>query len=530
MIRVVIFLLIVGALALGVNWFADRPGEVAITWQNWRIDTSFMVTVIAVGAICVVFTLIWSLFRAIVRSPRDIRQYWLRRRGEQGYLAISRGLIAIGAGDARAARKHADDAMRLAPAEPLALLLGAQTAQMSGNRVEAERSFRAMAERPDTKLIGLRGLFIEAQRHGDAAAARLYAEEAARSAPALSWAGEAVLQLRCAVADWDGALDILARNRKAGMLDRAAYQRQRAVLITAQALALQDSDRDLSRALALDAAKNAPDLVPAVALASRFLAESGDSRKAGRMIEKAWRDLPHPDLAQAYADLRLGDSARDRLARVRSLAEKTPDHIESALAVARAALAAREFAVAREALAPHLEQPTRRAALLMAEIESADRGDEGRAREWMNRALIARPDPAWIADGFVSDRWLPMSPVSGRLDAFEWKVPFTEMEGPAPDAAGKPELPPVISEAQPASVAAEERQSALISEMNRPEPEKPEAPPALEAARTKSTPRIVEPIVPLAHVPDDPGPEPDSEPEPIPETNDGGWRRRLLGG
>jgi HemY protein len=148
----------------------------------------------------------------------------------------------------------------------------------------------------------------------------------------------------------------------------------------------------------------------------------------------------------------------------------------------------------------------------------------------MNRALIARPDPAWIADGFVSDRWLPMSPVSGRLDAFEWKVPFTEMEGPAPDAAGKPELPPVISEAQPASVAAEERQSALISEMNRPEPEKPEARPALEAARTKSTPRIVEPIVPLAHVPDDPGPEPDSEPEPIPETNDGGWRRRLLGG
>ena len=33
-------------------------------------------------------------------------------------------------------------------------------------------------------------------------------------------------------------------------------------------------------------------------------------------------------------------------------------------------------------------------------------------------------DPAWTADGFVSERWLPVSPVTGRLDAFEWKVPL----------------------------------------------------------------------------------------------------------
>jgi HemY protein len=42
----------------------------------------------------------------------------------------------------------------------------------------------------------------------------------------------------------------------------------------------------------------------------------------------------------------------------------------------------------------------------------------------MARALNARRDPAWTADGFVSDRWLPVSPVTGRLDAFEWKDPL----------------------------------------------------------------------------------------------------------
>ena len=70
----------------------------------------------------------------------------------------------------------------------------------------------------------------------------------------------------------------------------------------------------------------------------------------------------------------------------------------------------------------------------MAEIEQRESGDEGRAREWMARALHAPRDPAWTADGFVSDRWMPVSPVSGRLDAFQWKVPLAELGDAAASA------------------------------------------------------------------------------------------------
>ncbi len=196
------------------------------------------------------------------------------------------------------------------------------------------------------------------------------------------------------------------------------------MLLTAQALAVEDMARDRAKALALEAAKLAPDLVPAAALAGRLLGEGGDIRKAARIIEAAWRANPHPDLADAYAHLRPGTSARERLARVEALAAMAPGNVEAALAVARAALDAREFATARAALAPLIAAPTRRVAALMAELEEAEHGDEGRAREWMTRALNARRDPAWTADGFVSDRWLPVSPVSGRLDAFEWKDPL----------------------------------------------------------------------------------------------------------
>ena len=63
----------------------------------------------------------------------------------------------------------------------------------------------------------------------------------------------------------------------------------------------------------------------------------------------------------------------------------------------------------------------------MAEIERTEHGDFGRARAWTLRAVRALHDPAWTADGYVSDRWRPVSPVTGRLDAFQWQTPVAAL-------------------------------------------------------------------------------------------------------
>jgi HemY protein len=502
MIRVVLFLASVGLLALGVAWFADRPGEVAITWIGYRIETSIMVAAIAVILAVIFISVLWSIFRAIARSPDQVSLFLRHRRAIKGYLAITRGLIAVGSGDARAAQKSAADAVRLSPGDPLALLLSAQSAQMAGDRIAAERTFRAMAGRSDTKLLGLRGLYMEAQRRDDANAARLFAEEAAKIAPAPAWAGQAVLDERCAAADWAGALAALDAMRSA--LDKPVYRRQRAVLLTARALALEDSDRDRSRALALEAVKLAPDLVPAAALAGRRLAEAGELRKAAKILEVAWQASPHPDIVETYANLRFGDSARDRRARVKKLADKLPHHIESALALARAALDARNFSAARAALASYVSSPSRRVATVMAEIEEIEHGDEGRAREWLARAMRAAPDSAWTADGVVTERWLPVSPVTGRLDAFQWKVPLAEIgfarsvleaAAPSPPRPAAPIEIPAVSAGEPARAP---RRGKI-------------------AAKAAQKPKPAEAVIPLVHAPDDPGPDSVLELDPIPE-------------
>src|ERR1700720_1948503 len=427
MYRIILFLVLIALAAWGAAWVADQPGDVVFAWNGGRAHVTPLEFAVGFGIAVVAAMLAWAMLRGLWRSPERVRRARRERRHARGRHAITQGLLAIGHGDSSAARAHADVARRHAAHDPLALLLHAQSAQLDGDREGAQRAFRAMAEREDTRLLGLRGLFIEAQRADDLVAAVMIAEEALKLAPASTWASHAVLGFRCAKGDWSGALTILDNNLASGLIDKAAYRRQRGVLLTARALELETVDRDLSRESVMEAIKLAPTLVPAAVLASKYQSEAHQVRRSMRIIEAAWLAQPHPDLADAYAHVKLGDSARQRLVRVETLAAKAPGHLESALAIARAAIDATEYARARAALAPFIAAPTQRVAMLMAEIERTEHGDSGRARAWTLRAVRALHDPVWTADGYVSDRWRPVSPVTGRLDAFQWQRPLAAL-------------------------------------------------------------------------------------------------------
>jgi HemY protein len=97
MIRVILFLLAVAVLAAGFAWVADRPGDVVITWMGYHIETSVMVAALAVAALVLVLMLLLAIVRFILRSPEQVSLFFRHRRAMKGYLAISRGLIAIGA-------------------------------------------------------------------------------------------------------------------------------------------------------------------------------------------------------------------------------------------------------------------------------------------------------------------------------------------------------------------------------------------------------------------------------------------------
>jgi HemY protein len=563
MFRIILFLVLIAAAATGAAWVADQSGTVVLSWSDWRIETTLPVFVLALGVTVIAVMLLWALLVALWRTPERVRRNRRDKRHARGRHAITQGLLAIGHGDSSAARLHATVAKKLAANDPLALLLHAQSAQLDGDRDAAHRAFRAMAEREDTRLLGLRGLFIEAQRADDPLAAVTIAEEALKLAPGSTWASHALLGFRCAQSDWIGALAILDTNLSSGLIDKPAYRRQRGVLLTARALELEKLDRDLSRESVMEAVKLAPTLVPAAVLASKFQSEAHQIRRAIKIIETAWLAQPHPDLADAYAHVKLGDSARQRLVRVETLAQKAPGNIEGALAVARAAIDASEFARAREALAPFTAEPTQRVAMLMAEIERTESGDSGRARAWTLRAVRAAHDPVWTADGYVSDRWRPVSPVSGRLDAFQWQTPLAALPSDKPVSTIETEIlretvlaPPrrpspnvalpreSLSE-QPATVAIHDDAEAELEPAAGISPEPDEVPaPVVPPTQTAPQPLFrarqdipktaaVTEVIPIIRAPDDPGVDENGRSDAFvdefaelnpPKAQAGGWR------
>ncbi len=380
--------------------------------------------------------ILWSVIRFVFRIPTLMSLTARMRRRNKGFAALTRGMVAAGAGDAKTAARAARDAEKLMGSEPLALLLSAQAAQLSGDRAGAERIFRRMVDQPDTRLLGLRGLHAEARRRGDDAAAGAYAKQAHEIA-AVPWAGQAMLERHALSDDWKGALAVVEANLARKAITRAEADRQRAVLKTAMAEQLRERDPAEALALAREAIKLAPDLTPASALAGSLLAQKGDLRRAGRILESAWKRAPHPDLARAYVDLRHGDAAGDRLNRAKALGRLAPSHPESQLIIARSALEARQFDLARRIMADLLDngrRPTVRMCLMMADIEETENGPGGLMREWLSRAARAPRDPAWVADGVVSDRWLPASPVTGQIDAFRWETPVERLANAIDDA------------------------------------------------------------------------------------------------
>lgn len=453
MIRLVFFLAFIVALASGLAWLADRPGQIIIDWEGYEAKISVFHAVVALALLAGVTLVLWSLVRHIWESPAAIGGYFNRRRQKRGLDALSTGMIAIGAGDRSAATKYAIQARKSMPNEPLTHLLRAQAAQLSGDRSTARRIYESMLASTDTEQLGLRGLFLEAEREGEVEAAKQFAERAVALNPQLSWPVDALFDLQCKSHDWAGALETLAIARKQGHVEKASAERRRAVLLTAQAQELEDKDPERALNLALDAHKLASDLVPAGAIAGRILASRGATPRATKVLQQTWQKSPHPDLATAYAYARLGDSPRDRLDRVKKLAQLNPHSLESAVAVANAAIEAKDFATARGALEPLMESRlTQRICTLMAQIEGEEHGDKGRVREWLARAVNAPRDPAWTADGIVSENWAAVSPVSGALDAFRWRVPVESMDKTADEIVAR-KLEELVALGAPLEVA-----------------------------------------------------------------------------
>jgi HemY protein len=482
MIRLLIRFALVVAIAGGVAWIADRPGALTVDWLGMRIETS---VALAVGLLAVSFLVLLALIGIVRRTwhaPGALTEYFRLRKTRRGYDALSKGIVAVGAGDVASAKLHVAVARKVLGNDPLTKLLEAQAAQMAGQTEEVTALFADMSKTPETKLLGLRGLFNQARHKGDLARARKLAEEALAHRPGLPWASRAMLMFHSSAKNWQGVSTTLEGLRKTQAIDATTANRKQAVVLTAQAAEKEKTAPAEALALAVKAHRLDPSLVPAAAIAARLHANEANTRKASKIIEKTWRLNPHVELGRIHAHSKPSASPRERLKRIQTLVARSAASEEGAVAVAEAAIEAQQWDEAKAALEPYLSnRPRARICALMAEIAEAE-GDKGRAREWLTRAVRAPRDPQWTADGIVSDIWLAVSPVSGELGGFEWKAPLERLAtepGPEPNRDVAMPAPVIVVEepdAGPKAATAAAAAAALQTAAEKPADPLPDFP------------------------------------------------------
>ena len=444
MIRLALWIVASLAITLGLAWIISLPGTMTIELLGYRLQPPLGLAVFVLVAAVALIIVLWGVLRRVLGAPYYIARRARDRRREIGYAALSDGFIALQAGDALRARTLAREAGANLRMNAAAQLLEARADLALGDMHAAREHYRALISNRKTALAALSGLYDQARQQGRNEAALTFAQKALDLSAYVPWAAEAVFDDLARKGLWVEALDMVAAEPAHSREEKMRKRRRQAVILTARAKQAEPTDPTAALEHAVAALKLQPEFVPAALVAGRVHINRGDTRRAMTLLRRIWRATSHPEVAMLFASAVSGNSAVDRLKRIRELVDTPPQNRQAAIVLARAAVDAFEWELARSALSAHVaNNPTQAVCLLMAEIEEGHSGDHGKAREWMNRAMRAPRDPVWTADGITAEEWEPVSPVTGKLDAFEWRVPAsavaTRLAGPAMQRRPRPE-------------------------------------------------------------------------------------------
>lgn len=470
MVRLIAFLIVVGLLVAGAVWMAENPGAVTVHWLGWRIDTSVPMILLALAVLVVVFWFIRGIVATLLGLPGAFGRRRREKRRRKGLAALADGFAAIIAEDSYGARKKAAEAQdALSDDTSAATLLLARAALLGDNPKTARDLNTKLLARRETEIAGLRGLMDEALSEGRTDEAIDYAARAFERNPRAAWAGRALFEAQVKRRQWEPALVTLEAARKSGVYTAAEANRRKATILVARCdEAITGGQTYEATRLAKKAVDADPDLLPARIRLARSHAAEGNASKAAGVVEDAWRRAPNPELAEVYRGLWGDEDALKRVSRAEHLAETNPEHLESRLLVAAAALDAELWGQARSRLKAPVDAGVRdpRLARLMARLEEGEHNNLGDALRWLRQAVevIGHEPEAWrcTACGTRAAKWDASCQACGTFASVTWGggralVTVPSKGGPpegVPSPAGLPEAAVAAAGARPGAAIA----------------------------------------------------------------------------
>ena len=425
--RAIWLFIVFAGLLFAVSWISEQSGQVTLYWLDRRIETSISILLGAVVVAAVVTAFLYRMFLAIRRAPKNLKKYMGERQRKKGYVALTRGMVAVAAGDAEEARRQVRRADGLLGDPALTLLLSAQTAQLSGDTQAAQTFFTEMRDRPETEFLGIRGQLTQAMKSDNRDEALRLAHQAFSLKPKSEWVASNLFDLQVREKRWGDALNTLAVSVKNRLIKEPEAQRHRAAL--EHLLGIEAAAKGSAQQALRHARKSHdqdPAFSPGTARYANLLLAAGQKRKAASVIEKSWSHSAHPDFIEPYLAARDAENANERLVATQRLVKVNPDHLESNLAIASMALEAQIWGEARKYLDAALkEKPSARVYRLMADLAELRDGNAEESRDWLRQATEADPDPAWVCTpcGHVHVEWSEACSKCDNFGGLTWEIP-----------------------------------------------------------------------------------------------------------
>ncbi|CTQ49680.1 heme biosynthesis protein HemY [Jannaschia donghaensis] len=429
--KILLFVALVAALAYGVQWVLSLSADATIRFNDVEYVLPPLVLIVGALALMLVLWVIFKLTGLLIATLKFINgddtalgAYFDRNRERKGYAALSDSLIALASGEAREAAAKAQKAEKYLNRPEVTTLIVAQASEAAGETARATEAWKTLVTHDRTRFVGVRGLMRQKLEAGDTETAMKLAEKAFALKPRHVETQDTLLRLQARDENWDGARRVLSAKLKSGDMPKDVYKRREAVLSLADARnQLADGNADKARAEILEANRLSPELVPAAVMAARLHIESGEKRRAAKVLKAARLKTPHPDLAAAFAEIEPGETPDARIKRFQPFLKVAPQASESKLLETELYLAAEDFPGARRALGKLYEtEPTTRSLTLMAAIERGEGGSEAVVRGWLAKAISAPRGPQWICDtcGTVHADWLPVCTSCEAFDSLSW--------------------------------------------------------------------------------------------------------------
>jgi HemY protein len=431
LVKILLFVVIVAGLIYGTEFLLNNGGDLRLAVANVEFTLGPVQTVIAVLLALLTVWLVLKLIGLLVAVLRflagdetAITRYFARNRERKGFKVLSEALTALASGEGDVAVVKAGKAEKLLRRPDLTNLIRAQAAELSGDTDDATQAYKRLLEDDRTRFVGVRGLLKQKLAEGDTETALKLAEKAFVLKPRNAEMSNTLLQLQAQTENWKGARKTLGAKLKYGSIPRDLHKRRDAILALADAQArISAGDTDTGHDEAIEAARLAPNLVPAAAMAAKSYVALGKPKNAAKVLKAAWAREPHPDLAAAYAEIEPDESQGDRLKRFAQLIAQNPSHSESRMLEAELEIAGENFPAARKALGDLAETlPNARTLTLMAAIERGEGSDDSTVKAWLAKALTVSRGPQWTCEkcGQVHQNWVAVCDRCGAFDTLAW--------------------------------------------------------------------------------------------------------------